>query len=397
MANRFPWQRIDLAAPGVADDTYAALAASSLAAQATLVHDPRWLAALAGEEQKSGRMYTLRDNTGLTGLATFIVHPSRLPLALGELTFFSRAVRRLDALAPPLVWAAADRERETTMLSDLLACVREDMGPTEVVFLESVAEGTAMYDLITPPTGRVAGFHAMLNGNLYRHRLASIPETFDGYLKLLGSKTRADLRTNRKRFLAHVAQNCRTRCFRSAAEVPAFLDDALAISRKTYQYRLLSAGLRDRDVLERWYLRACELGWFRSYILYANDQPIAFQVGYVHGDCFHAHEIGYDPGWGQHHIGIFLHTEIVADLAASGGTIRAFDFGNSDSLHKERLSTGHRVEGYFYLIPDDLKGRLMAHAMRATQKVSSSLGAVLDRYGIRRKTRDFLRRLGVSK
>ena len=114
MANRFPWQRIDLTTPGVADETYAALAASSLAAQATLVHDPRWLAALAGEEQKSGRMYTLRDDTGLTGLATFIVHPSRLPLALGELTFFSRAVQRLDGLAPPLV-RAADPERETTM------------------------------------------------------------------------------------------------------------------------------------------------------------------------------------------------------------------------------------------------------------------------------------------
>ncbi len=48
--------------------------------------------------------------------------------------------------------------------------------------------------------------------------------------------------------------------------------------------------------------------------------------------------------------------EIISDLAASSGAIREFDFGNGDSLHKERLSTGSRLEGYFYLIPSDFKG-----------------------------------------
>jgi CelD/BcsL family acetyltransferase involved in cellulose biosynthesis len=283
------------------------------------------------------------------------------------------------------------------MLVDLFARVRNDMGPAEVVFLESVAEGTALFDLLTSPTGKVGGFHAMLNGNLYRHRLARVPDSFDGYLKLLGAKTRADLRTNRKRFLAHVQQDCRTQCFRSAAEIPAFLADAMAISRKTWQYRQMSAGLRDQEELERWYLRACDLGWFRSYVLYAKGAPVAFQVGYVHGDRFHAHEIGYDPEWAQHHVGIFLHTEIMTDLVASGGAIREFDFGNSDNLHKERLSTGSRVEGYFYLIPDDVRGSLMVRSMRATQAVSSRAGAVLGRLGVRKKTRDFLRRLGAAK
>ncbi len=396
MANRFPWERIDLTA-GTSDEVAALLAKSPLGAQSTLVHDPRWLAARADENHRGARMYALREHGDLTGLATFITHPSSLPLALGELTFFSRPVLRLNACGPPLVDGGGDRERETAMLLDLLACVRADMGQGEVVFLESVAQGTALFDLITASTGRVEGFHAMLNGNLYPHRLASVSESFDGYLKQLGSKTRADLRTNRRRFVAHVGNNYRTRCFRLAAEIPEFLDDAMAISQKTYQYQLLSAGLRDREDLARWYLRACELGWFRSYVLYGNDQPIAFQVGYVHGSRFHAHEIGYDPAWAAHHVGIFLHTEILTDLAASNGAIREFDFGNSDNLHKERLSTGSRVEGYFYLLPADFKGSLMAHSMRATQKVSSTLGDVLGHFGIRKKTRDFLRKLGAAR
>lgn len=397
MANPFHWQRIDLTAPDAADEVFALLAASPLGAQATLMHDPRWLAALANEEQRTGRIFVLREPAGLAGLATFIVHPSSLPLAIGELTFFARKVRRLNGLAPPLVDGTGGRARESRMLVALLAQLRGDMETSEVVFLESVAEGTALFDLLTAPTGKVAGFHAMLNGNLYRHRFAHVPESFEAYLKLLGAKTRADLRTNRKRFLAHVAQDCRTRVFRTAAEVPAFLADAMAISRKTWQYQLMSAGLRDAEELERWYLRACSLGWFRSYVLYAKGEPVAFQVGYVYGNRFHAHEIGYDPAWAGHHVGIFLHTEIMTDLIASGGGIREFDFGNSDNLHKERLSTGARVEGYFYLIPDDIRGSLMARSMRAMQAVSSRAGALLERYGVRKKARDLLRKLGAAK
>ena len=55
---------------------------------------------------------------------------------------------------------------------------------------------------------------------------------------------------------------------------------------------------------------------------------------------------GYDPEWARHHVGIFLHSDIVIDLAASGGAVTEFDFGNGDNLHKERLSTGSRREGY---------------------------------------------------
>jgi hypothetical protein len=39
-----------------------------------------------------------------------------------------------------------------------------------------------------------------------------------------------------------------------------FLSDAMQVSRKTYQYQLLNAGLRDGDMLERRYRLTAELG-----------------------------------------------------------------------------------------------------------------------------------------
>ena len=39
----------------------------------------------------------------------------------------------------------------------------------------------------------------------------------------------------------------------------------------------------------------------------------------------------------------------------------------------------------------------MAHSMRATPRVSDSTGAALGKFGVRKKTRDLLRRLGAMK
>lgn len=397
LIDRADWSRLDLALPDAVDDACADLGRGPLAEHATLLNDPRWVGALADGKKKHARTYTLRRQGALVGLATFLVHPSAVRLALGDLTLLSFPVDRLNGLAAPLVDAVGDRQREISHLIGLFSRIKQDLRPNEVIFLESVVEGTAMFDLVAKSPTLIHGFHALRNGNLYRHRFATVTDSLEGYLKQLGARTRADLRANRKRFTAQVRQNYHTKCFRTQAEVPEFVAAATELSRKTYQYRLLGSGLREREALERRYLAASRHGWFRSYILYAAEKPIAFQVGFVYRGRFQAQEIGYDPEWARHHVGIFLHTEIIVDLARDNGTIKEFDFGNGDNLHKKRLSTISRVEGYFYLIPSHFRGRMMVRSKRVADRASAALGAVLGRLGIRKKTRDLVRRLVALK
>ena len=388
------WVRTDAATPALIDCLGADVDSSPLAANATLHADPRWVASLVDGPDKEARLYTLRDAQALKGLAAFLVHPSEVQLALGELALLSRPVRRLDARAAPLVDAGADRAREIAELTALFAGIREQLASDEVIFLESVAHGTAMFDLVSGSRAPVAGFLPLQNGQLYRHRRATIADSLDGYLRQLGAHTRTDLRSTRKRFAAHVGAGHSTRCFRAPDEVPAFIAAAGAVSRKTWQYRLMGAGLRDDETLCRRHVALAQRGWFRSYVLYAGEKPIAFQLGFVYRGRFYSEQMGYDPDWAPHHVGIFLHTEIIADLAANG-SVREIDFGNGDSLYKKRLSTASTVEGYFYLIPSHRGGRLLVAGIRTTNAVSGVLGATLGRFGLRTKTRDLMRRLGV--
>ncbi|HXV59057.1 MAG TPA: GNAT family N-acetyltransferase [Vicinamibacteria bacterium] len=390
------WQRLDRPTPESVEAVCQALSLSAFAERIELPGDPQWIAHSVDSESKSLLLYTLGGQR-LAGLASFFVHPSTLRLALGELTFLSRPVRRLTAFAPPIVDAAGSRERERDLLSALLVRIRADLAPDEALFFEGVPEETAFFELLQAPEIRRCGFYALRFGKLFHHRFATVPEGYESYLRNLGARTRSDLRSTRKKFYAHVGDSGRIRCFRDPSEVGEFLSDATAISRKTYQHRLLGAGLRDPGKLERRYRSTAELGWFRSYVLYAGKEPVAFQVGHVYRGTFHAQEIGYDPEWARYHVGILLHTEILMDLSTGASGVKRFDFGNDDSLHKQRLSTDSRREGYFYLIPATLRGAIMAKSMHATNGASAALGAILGRFGARRRVRDFFRRLGVNR
>jgi len=391
------WCRVDTTTREGIDALVAELARSPLAGRMSLLDDPRWLAALADEPGKGVRAYAWRSGTELVGYVGYLVHPSAVRLALGEFTLFSRPVRRLWGLANPIFAPNLTSGEERDAIAALLEQVRRDLVPGEVVFLEAVVAETACMELLGNPKGRRHGFHALQNGQLYQHRSARLADSFDAYLAQLGAKTRSDLRSTRKKFIAHVKEGYRTRCFRAPDEVAEFVADAMAVSRKTYQYRQLDAGLQDRDALVRRYRATAGLGWFRSYILYVDDAPIAFQAGHLYRGRYHAQEIGYDPAWAQHHVGIFLHTEIIAELAACGENVDWFDFGIGDTQHKQRLSTQTVTGGYFYLIPDTWRGSAMAATMRSTNAASAAVGAALDRFGVRQRARKLLRRLGAAR
>ena len=245
------WRLAETTTHAQIDALYAELARGPLADQLSLLQDPRWLHALADSPLKSVRAYIRRTGDSITGYAGFLVHPSALRIAFGELTLKSVPVLHLRSFAAPIFVTNSDADDERHALASLLRQMRKDLAANEVMFLESVPEDTAIMRFVKSWESGRHDFHVLQNGGFYQHRYATLGETFDAYLKQLGSRTRADLRSTRKKFIAHVNENYRTRCFRTPEEADEFVDDAISISRKTYQYDLLGAGLRDHETLKR--------------------------------------------------------------------------------------------------------------------------------------------------
>ena len=359
----------------------------------SLNQDPRWLAALADGSDKHVEGFVLEQAGIRAGSAVFLVHPSALRIALSDWTLYSHPIRRYTLFAPPAMESDLVTNESAGLLT-LFEQLRDQLNPNEALFLEAVADGSPLAELLAEGSPLRKQYHILQYGERYTHRYIDFTGDYAHYLGQLSASTRGDLKRTRKRFIAETAVY-RTVCYRGSDEVGAFLDAAMAVSARTYQYKLLGGGLRSRTLLERRYGTTAELGWFRSYVLFANNQPIAFQVGHLYQGCYHAQEIGYDPDWAKLQAGIFLHTEIIPDLLATPGQVQRFDFGNDDNLHKQRLSNAATVEGYFYLIPRHWRSSLITHAMHGCNQISITAGRFLERYGLRKRMRKLLWKLGV--
>lgn len=232
-------------------------------------------------------------------------------------------------------------------------------------------------------------------GPPYHRRLISFTGGYDDYLKSLGKITRKDLRRTRRKVLSTLGGELETRVFRTPTEVEPFLSEATVISNKTYQWNLYGAGLQDKERVSRRMKATAEKGWFRSYILYAENQPAAFQVGHPYRGTYYAWETGYDPRWSKLQIGTFLLTEIFLDLTGIPEAVSRFDFLHGDDLHKSRLSNTARVEQDYYLFPRGVRGAMLAYPLKASLKLSGAMAQMVDRFGLKQGIKRFLRRTSV--
>lgn len=361
-----------------------------------LDQDPRWLETFVTSNDKQLARFILEQSGVIIASATFFVHPSALRIAISDWTIFSLPVKRYTSFAEIWFDPTIDSDKPSYLLA-LFKQLRKELSVNEVIFLQSVVSNSALSTALIEKSSLDTSYHVLNYGEQYKHRYIDFSGDYNHYLSQLSSATRSDLKRTQKRFVSAVNGQYKTICYQSPEEVGAFLDAAMAVSALTYQFQLLGAGLRDRNVLENRFLTTAKLGWFRSYVLFVDQKPVAFQVGHLYQDCYYAQEIGYDPDSAKLQVGIFLHTEIISNLLATPGLVKRFDFGNDDNTHKQRLSNAEAIERYVYLIPRHWRNDIFVFTMKTTNKLSTSVGRLLNKYGLRKRVRQLLWKLGVMK
>jgi CelD/BcsL family acetyltransferase involved in cellulose biosynthesis len=108
------------------------------------------------------------------------------------------------------------------------------------------------------------------------------------------------------------------------------------VAELTYQ-KGLGAAFSDTPERRRLTRLALERGWFRSWVLYDADVPIAFWQGLVYRRVYHSETIGYDPAYSRDRVGVYLLMQVIADLC-SDPEVDVFDFGFGDADYKRHFS-----------------------------------------------------------
>lgn len=249
--------------------------------------------------------------------------------------------------------------------------------------------------VLSAPTARLAAITARYPGFIaggrqdYRRHYIDMAQGFEAYMGRFSGKTRSTLR-RKARKLAEEAGGYTVTEHRSPAEIAAFLAAALPLSARTYQARLLDAGLPDDAAARRAMLEAAEAGLMRAFLLHAGGAPVAYlSLPVVDGTLVYAH-LGYDPGWARLSVGTVLQMDALERLFAER-RFRWFDFTEGDGAHKEMFGTHHAACSSLVLLEPTLANRTLLGARAGFDAGVAGAKALAEQSGALGRIRALLR------
>lgn len=126
---------------------------------------------------------------------------------------------------------------------------------------------------------------------------------------------------------------------RTPAELDTFHPAGRAVSRLTYQERLLDAGLPDTPAFRAPAAARPGRDEVRAWLLWSGDRPVAYLYGAAEGSALRYDHVGHDPAWSDRSPGTVLHAEAMRDLFGER-RFRWFDCTEGEGRHKPAFATG---------------------------------------------------------
>ena len=249
--------------------------------------------------------------------------------------------------------------------------------------------------VLSAPTARLAEITARYPGFIaggrqdYRRHYIDMGQSFEDYMAQFSGKTRSTLR-RKARKLADEAGGYTVTEHRTPAEIEAFLAAALPLSARTYQARLLDAGLPESPEARRAMLEAAEADRMRAFLLHAGGQAVAYLSLPLAGQTLVYAYLGYDPDWARLSVGTVLQMDALERLFAEQ-RYRWFDFTEGDGAHKQMFGTHAAACSSLVLLEPTLANRTLLGARAGFDASVLGAKALAERSGALGRIRALLR------
>lgn len=193
-------------------------------------------------------------------------------------------------------------------------------------------------DLMQAVSARADGLRPFIR-QAYVRRYADLSGGFEAYLAHFSGKSRSTLLRKVRRFAQGSRGALDARLYRTPAELETFLDMAREVSRRSYQERLLGAGLprsaADREAM----LALAAQDRVRAFLLFQDSRPASYLYLSAEGRTLLYAYLGFDPSMADLSPGTVLQFEATRMLMEEGHFVR-LDFTEGDGAHKKLFATG---------------------------------------------------------
>jgi len=258
-----------------------------------------------------------------------------LPCRLGYKVVYKPTVRALTVVYGGFLGRVGEEEARL-LVDELLAALAG--GEAEVAHLPSLRAGSHQYQHATRKPARWLR-HTL--GEKQHWRL-HLPESTEEFMRSRSPRTREGLRRQARRLEREYGEKLTIRLFRDRDQLDRLFADAERVAGMTYQWQL-GVAFRDTPLQRSLTELGIDKGWFRAYLLYLEDRPVAFWHGLGYAGIFRTGVPAYDPSLATLNVGTYVLVRLIADLCADD-SITELDYGFGDAEYKRRLGEEHWLE-----------------------------------------------------
>jgi Acetyltransferase (GNAT) domain len=356
------------------------------------LQDPAWLRwyykgqpNVARHEKNDITVYALRAKGRLCGVAPFIRRNWPLYWQLGELTLAKFPPRRLRLIGGALDFPE-DPAAYDLLFRELASRTPDFDTP---VYLDGVPLDSFLWKYLQDSPTIRNRFLLYQPEPATPHLLVRITGSFEEYMGKFSGKHRKNINREIKKLKEGALGEFQFVRYELPEEVPTFLEHAVELSKKTYQWILLHRGLDDPNLLRHRLPLLAKQGWLRCYLLFCGGKACAFLLGYQCHGKFLFFEIGFDPAFASYSVGTVMNFLAVEDLF-NHNRPEVMDLGTFDR-YKEVLSTERYLQSSVFLFPRSARARLLRASHYGFLLTNRGISSVLDRFNLKTKVRKWLR------
>jgi hypothetical protein len=231
----------------------------------------------------------------------------------------------------------------------------------------------------------------------YEHFFTDLTLGEEEYLARFSAKSRSTLK-RKVRKLARASgedEQINWSEYKTPDELKIFYPLARGISRKTYQERLLKAGLPDTSRFYQTLMCLAAADSVRGYLLFMQDKPLAYMYCPISDGVLSYDYQGYDPDYADWSPGTVLQWLVLQHLFREGN-YRLFDFTEGEGPHKAFFASGNRLCANIYYLRLTAANLLRVCMHAGLNKSSAKIVGTLDRFGLKTTIKKTLRALASA-
>ncbi len=195
-------------------------------------------------------------------------------------------------------------------------------------------------------------------------------------LGLFSKKTEQKFKRKDKKFRKFFNNNIELKEIATPEETDFFIENASIIDNNSYHKAMGISVEKDNHFVKMFHAMA-EGKYFRGYLLFANNKPIAYYYGALYDGMFYAFNTSYDSNYSQLSPGIFLLRRMIELFLEKNITVIHFGYG--DSPYKRMFGNDVVEEATFRIYGSGIKARFAQFLDKATITTTDKLSDFLDK------------------